>query len=31
MTALQRFISASAMTNMADGVAVVAWGFWPGQ
>jgi MFS family permease len=25
MTALQRFIAASAMTNLADGVAVVAW------
>ncbi len=25
MTALQRFISASGMTNLADGVAVVAW------
>jgi len=27
MTALQRFITASAMTNLADGVAVVAWGW----
>ena len=27
MTALQRFISASGMTNLADGVAVVAWGW----
>jgi hypothetical protein len=27
MTALQRFIGASGMTNLADGVAVVAWGW----
>jgi MFS family permease len=27
MTALQRFISASGLTNLADGVAVVAWGW----
>jgi len=27
MTALQRFITASGMTNLADGVAVVAWGW----
>jgi MFS family permease len=27
MTALQRFIAASGMTNLADGVAVVAWGW----
>ena len=27
MTAFQRFITASAMTNLADGVAVVAWGW----
>lgn len=27
MTALQRFISASGMTNLADGIAVVAWGW----
>ncbi|CAN1567781.1 enterobactin exporter EntS [Paracoccaceae bacterium] len=27
MTALQRFITASAMTNLADGIAVVAWGW----
>lgn len=27
MTALQRFILASGMTNLADGVAVVAWGW----
>lgn len=25
MTALQRFIAASGLTNLADGVAVVAW------
>jgi hypothetical protein len=27
MTALQRFIAASGMTNLADGIAVVAWGW----
>jgi MFS family permease len=27
MTALQRFITASGMTNLADGIAVVAWGW----
>ena len=27
MTPLQRFITASAMTNLADGIAVVAWGW----
>lgn len=27
MTAMQRFIAASGMTNLADGVAVVAWGW----
>ena len=27
MTTLQRFISASGMTNLADGIAVVAWGW----
>ena len=27
MTALQRFIFASGMTNLADGIAVVAWGW----
>lgn len=27
MTPLQRFIAASGMTNLADGVAVVAWGW----
>ncbi|MDZ4085363.1 MAG: MFS transporter [Tabrizicola sp.] len=27
MTAFQRFITASGMTNLADGVAVVAWGW----
>lgn len=27
MTALRRFIAASGMTNLADGVAVVAWGW----
>jgi MFS family permease len=27
MTTLQRFITASGMTNLADGVAVVAWGW----
>jgi hypothetical protein len=27
MTALRRFISASGMTNLADGIAVVAWGW----
>ena len=27
MTALQRFIGASGMTNLADGIAVVAWGW----
>ncbi|MFN3281143.1 MAG: MFS transporter [Tabrizicola sp.] len=27
MTALQKFIAASGMTNLADGVAVVAWGW----
>jgi MFS family permease len=27
VTALQRFIAASGMTNLADGVAVVAWGW----
>lgn len=27
MTAFQRFITASAMTNLADGIAVVAWGW----
>jgi MFS family permease len=27
MTALQRFISASGMINLADGIAVVAWGW----
>jgi MFS family permease len=27
MTALQRFITASGLTNLADGIAVVAWGW----
>lgn len=27
MSALQRFITASALTNLADGIAVVAWGW----
>jgi MFS family permease len=27
MTAFQRFITASGMTNLADGIAVVAWGW----
>ncbi len=27
MTALQRFVTASGMTNLADGIAVVAWGW----
>ena len=27
MTAFQRFVAASGMTNLADGVAVVAWGW----
>jgi MFS family permease len=27
MSALQRFITASGMTNLADGIAVVAWGW----
>lgn len=27
MTAFQRFIAASGMTNLADGIAVVAWGW----
>jgi MFS family permease len=27
VTALQRFITASGMTNLADGIAVVAWGW----
>ncbi|HLQ18049.1 MAG TPA: MFS transporter [Tabrizicola sp.] len=27
MTTLQRFITASGMTNLADGIAVVAWGW----